>query len=138
MSLLPYSLARPFLFALDAETAHEVTMNSLARLQGTRLRLRDGPAERAADDVVAPEPVVGEHDQAVGLLGVAVPAQGQLRVPKAGRALPLDEPVDAAAENFADADELRGAQLVLAKAIHEQWIAQQEASSLALHDTDER
>jgi dihydroorotate dehydrogenase len=37
MSLLPYSLARPFLFGLDAETAHELTMQSLARLQGTPL-----------------------------------------------------------------------------------------------------
>ena len=37
MSLLPYSLARPFLFGLDAETAHELTMHSLARAQGTPL-----------------------------------------------------------------------------------------------------
>ena len=37
MSLLPYSLARPFLFGLDAETAHELTMQSLARLHGTPL-----------------------------------------------------------------------------------------------------
>ncbi len=37
MSLLPYSLARPFLFGLDPETAHELTMRSLARLQGTPL-----------------------------------------------------------------------------------------------------
>jgi dihydroorotate dehydrogenase len=37
MSLLPYSLARPFLFGLDPETAHELTMKSLARLQGTPL-----------------------------------------------------------------------------------------------------
>ena len=37
MPLLPYSLARPFLFGLDAETAHELTMHSLARLQGTPL-----------------------------------------------------------------------------------------------------
>ncbi|MDB5874428.1 MAG: dihydroorotate oxidase [Ramlibacter sp.] len=37
MSLLPYSLARPFLFGLDAETAHELTMQGLARLQGTPL-----------------------------------------------------------------------------------------------------
>ncbi len=37
MPLLPYSLARPFLFGLDAETAHELTMTSLARLQGTPL-----------------------------------------------------------------------------------------------------
>ena len=44
MSLLPYSLARPFLFALDAETAHEVTMNSLARMQGTALECAFGNA----------------------------------------------------------------------------------------------
>jgi dihydroorotate dehydrogenase len=37
MSLLPYSLARPFLFGLDPESAHELTMRSLARLQGTPL-----------------------------------------------------------------------------------------------------
>ena len=37
MSLLPYSLARPFLFGLDPETAHELTLKSLARLQGTPL-----------------------------------------------------------------------------------------------------
>jgi dihydroorotate dehydrogenase len=37
MSLLPYSLARPFLFGLDPETAHELTMHSLAALQGTPL-----------------------------------------------------------------------------------------------------
>jgi dihydroorotate dehydrogenase len=39
MSLLPYALARPFLFGLDAETAHELTMASLARTQGTPLAL---------------------------------------------------------------------------------------------------
>ncbi len=38
MSLLPYALARPFLFGLDAETAHELTLNSLARVQGTPLQ----------------------------------------------------------------------------------------------------
>lgn len=37
MSLLPYALARPFLFGLDAETAHELTMHTLARAQGTPL-----------------------------------------------------------------------------------------------------
>jgi len=37
MSLLPYSLARPFLFGLDPEAAHDLTMQSLARLQGTPL-----------------------------------------------------------------------------------------------------
>jgi len=35
MSLFPYSLARPFLFGLDPEAAHELTLQSLARLQGT-------------------------------------------------------------------------------------------------------
>jgi len=39
MSLLPYALARPFLFGLDPETAHELTMASLARTQGTPLAL---------------------------------------------------------------------------------------------------
>lgn len=53
MPLLPYSLARPFLFGLDAETAHELTMASLARTQGTPLSLAycggrvDDPVELA-------------------------------------------------------------------------------------------
>lgn len=38
MPLIPYALARPFLFGLDAETAHELTMASLARGQGTPLQ----------------------------------------------------------------------------------------------------
>lgn len=37
MSLLPYSLARPFLFGLDPETTHELTMAALQRAQGTPL-----------------------------------------------------------------------------------------------------
>jgi dihydroorotate dehydrogenase len=37
MSLLPYALARPFLFGLDAETAHELTLEALARTQRTPL-----------------------------------------------------------------------------------------------------
>jgi dihydroorotate dehydrogenase len=37
MALLPYALARPFLFGLDAETAHELTMASLASTQYTPL-----------------------------------------------------------------------------------------------------
>ena len=37
MSLIPYALARRFLFGLDPETAHELTMASLARTQGTPL-----------------------------------------------------------------------------------------------------
>ena len=35
MSLSPYALARPFLFGLDAELAHELTLGSIARLQHT-------------------------------------------------------------------------------------------------------
>ena len=37
MPLLPYSLARPFLFGLEPEAAHDLTLQSLARLQGTPL-----------------------------------------------------------------------------------------------------
>src|SRR6478752_5905485 len=39
MSFVPYGLARPFLFGLDPETAHELTLGSLARAQGTPLQL---------------------------------------------------------------------------------------------------
>jgi dihydroorotate dehydrogenase len=35
MSLLPYALARPFLFGLEPERAHDLTMDSIARLQNT-------------------------------------------------------------------------------------------------------
>jgi dihydroorotate dehydrogenase len=38
MSLVPYALMRPFLFGLDAEYAHELTMAWLARSQGTPLQ----------------------------------------------------------------------------------------------------
>ncbi|MDB5894937.1 MAG: hypothetical protein JWQ88_2468 [Rhodoferax sp.] len=38
MSLLPYALARPFLFGMDAEAAHELTLDTLARVQGTPLQ----------------------------------------------------------------------------------------------------
>ncbi len=38
MSLLPYALARPFLFGLDPEHAHELTLNSIARMQNTPLQ----------------------------------------------------------------------------------------------------
>jgi dihydroorotate dehydrogenase len=37
MPLLPYSLARPFLFGLEPEAAHDLTLESLARLQDTPL-----------------------------------------------------------------------------------------------------
>jgi dihydroorotate dehydrogenase len=35
MSLVPYALTRPFLFGLDPEQAHELTLNTIARLQNT-------------------------------------------------------------------------------------------------------
>lgn len=35
---MPYALARPFLFGLDPERAHELTLDSIARLQHTPLR----------------------------------------------------------------------------------------------------
>ena len=38
MSLLPYALARPFLFGLEPEQAHDLTMNSIARMQNTPLQ----------------------------------------------------------------------------------------------------
>jgi dihydroorotate dehydrogenase len=37
MSLLPYAFARPFLFGMDPEAAHELTLDSIARLQNTPL-----------------------------------------------------------------------------------------------------
>ena len=37
MSLVPFSLARPLLFAMDPERAHERTLEALARMQGTPL-----------------------------------------------------------------------------------------------------
>jgi dihydroorotate dehydrogenase len=39
MSLIPYPLARPFLFGLDPEAAHDLTINSLAATQCTPLKL---------------------------------------------------------------------------------------------------
>ncbi|PKO61304.1 MAG: dihydroorotate dehydrogenase (quinone) [Betaproteobacteria bacterium HGW-Betaproteobacteria-18] len=38
MALVPYALARPFLFSLDPETAHELTLQSLAHTQGSALK----------------------------------------------------------------------------------------------------
>ena len=35
MPLVPYALARPFLFGLDAEQAHDLTLAAIARLQNT-------------------------------------------------------------------------------------------------------
>ena len=39
MSLIPYALTRPFLFGLDPETAHDLTLAALARIQRTPLIL---------------------------------------------------------------------------------------------------
>ncbi len=39
MSLIPYALTRPFLFGLDPETAHDLTLSALARIQRTPLIL---------------------------------------------------------------------------------------------------
>ncbi|MEY2686965.1 MAG: hypothetical protein RL375_1163 [Pseudomonadota bacterium] len=38
MALLPYALTRPFLFGLDAERAHELTLDGMARWQNTPLQ----------------------------------------------------------------------------------------------------
>lgn len=48
MALVPYALARSFLFGLDAEKAHELTLEALARTQGSALRWSYGSA-RVAD-----------------------------------------------------------------------------------------
>ncbi len=37
MPLIPYALTRPFLFGLDPETAHDLTLGALARIQHTPL-----------------------------------------------------------------------------------------------------
>jgi dihydroorotate dehydrogenase len=39
MPLVPYALARPFLFSLDPEAAHDITLRGLAAAQGTPLEL---------------------------------------------------------------------------------------------------
>lgn len=39
MALVPYGLARPFLFSLDPETAHDITIAGLAASQGTPLAM---------------------------------------------------------------------------------------------------
>ena len=72
MSLVPYGLARPFLFGLDPEAAHDLTLDSIARLQNT-------PAmclwqQRRVDDPVT---VAGlRHPNLVRTLGVV--AAGEL------------------------------------------------------------
>jgi dihydroorotate dehydrogenase len=48
MSFLPYGLARPFLFGLDPEAAHDLTVHSIARLQHSPLTCFY--SERRVDD----------------------------------------------------------------------------------------
>jgi len=50
MPLIPYTLARPFLFGLDPEHAHELTLNSIAKLQNTPAQLL-WCGERVSDPV---------------------------------------------------------------------------------------
>ena len=50
MPMLPYALARPFLFGLDPEHAHEITLGALARLQNTPMQCTW--AQRRVDDPV--------------------------------------------------------------------------------------
>jgi len=50
MALIPYALTRPFLFGLDPECAHELTLDSIARLQHTPARL--AWSQRRVDDPV--------------------------------------------------------------------------------------
>ncbi len=50
MSLIPYPLARPFLFGLDPEAAHDLTINSLAATQCTPLKI--AYAQRRVSDPV--------------------------------------------------------------------------------------
>lgn len=49
--MLPYALARPFLFGLDPEHAHELTLGALARLQNTPMQC--AWQQRRVEDPVA-------------------------------------------------------------------------------------
>ena len=51
MALVPYALARPFLFGLDPEAAHDLTLAALARIQHTPLVC--GIAQPRVDDPVS-------------------------------------------------------------------------------------
>ena len=50
MPLVPYALTRPFLFGLDPEAAHDLTLDAIARFQGTPLQCLWG-AQRVDDPV---------------------------------------------------------------------------------------
>jgi hypothetical protein len=53
MSLVPYGLVRPFLFGMDAEAAHDFTLQALARTQGTPLQLAYAQAQVADPVTIA-------------------------------------------------------------------------------------
>ena len=53
MSLVPYGLVRPFLFGMDAEAAHDFTLQALARTQGTPLQLAYAQAQIADPVTIA-------------------------------------------------------------------------------------
>lgn len=50
MALIPYALTRPFLFGMDPEAAHELTLGQIARLQNTPMQCLW--AETRVNDVV--------------------------------------------------------------------------------------
>lgn len=50
MALIPYALTRPFLFGLDPERAHDLTLNAIARLQNTHAQCL-WSSKRIADPV---------------------------------------------------------------------------------------
>ena len=50
MALIPYALARSFLFSLDPETAHELTLHALSLTQGNALQL--AYCSRRVDDPI--------------------------------------------------------------------------------------
>jgi len=50
MALVPYALTRPFLFGMDPEAAHELTLNTLARTQHSVLNLAYR-ADRVSDPI---------------------------------------------------------------------------------------
>ena len=54
MSIAPYALTRPFLFGLDPEAAHDLTLAAIARLQNT-------PAQWAWQQRSVDDPVLVER-----------------------------------------------------------------------------
>jgi dihydroorotate dehydrogenase len=67
MSLLPYSLARPFLFGMDPEAAHELTLGSLAALQRSPLTCLYGESRVHDPVTVAGLPFPNRVGLAAGL-----------------------------------------------------------------------